>query len=84
MRLNYIERMRCYNELKQDFDLQCKENSRKQDTILELRRKITELESENRLLTEKLEASDKEYDKLIQILSPKKYEKLIKETKKND
>lgn len=81
MKLNYIERMRCYNELKQDFDLQCIENSRKQDTILELRRKITELEEENKLLTEKLEASDREYDKLIQSLSKKEFEEVANDRK---
>ena len=55
MKINYIERMRYYNELKQDFDLQKLECSRKQDKIIELQRKLRELEEENKTLKAQVE-----------------------------
>ena len=55
MTLNYIERMTRYNKLKHDFDLQCLENSRKQEQIIELRRTNRELESQVAELKKELE-----------------------------
>ena len=42
--MNFVEKTSTYKELRQDFDLQCLENSRKQERIVELNRKIRELE----------------------------------------
>lgn len=45
MTLNYIERMTRYNDLKRDYDLQCIENNKKQEQIIELKKRIKELEA---------------------------------------
>lgn len=74
--MNFIEMTSSYKELRQDFELQCQENARKQEQILELRRKNRELEEQINLLTEKLQASDREYDKLVQSLSKKELEEV--------
>ena len=52
MTLNYIERMTRYNDLKRDYDLQCLENNRKQEQILELRRENRELKERIKELEE--------------------------------
>ena len=83
MKLNYIERMTRYNELKRDYDLQCIENGKKQEQILELRRTKRELEEKVEKLEEKLKASDLEYDKLIQSLAPNKFEEVANDRKHN-
>ena len=55
MTLNYIERMKHYNSLKQDFELQKLECTRKQDRIIELSREIRELKKEIEELKEGIE-----------------------------
>lgn len=42
--MNILEEMK---KLKYDYECQCKENGRKQDIIIELKRKIRELEDKN-------------------------------------
>lgn len=83
MKLNYIERMKCYNDLKQDYDLQKIESARKQEQINELKRTNRELEEKVKILEEKLKSSDLEYDKLIQSLAPKKFEEVANDRKHN-
>ena len=63
-------------ETKQDLELQCIENSRKQDIIIELRRENKELKDENKHLKEQLDQALKDYDKL--------FEKIGKRGKKNE
>ena len=53
--MNFVEKTSTYKELRQDYDLQCLENSRKQDRILELNRKIRELEAVIEEQTKKIE-----------------------------
>lgn len=74
--MKFVEMTQSYKELKHDYELQCLENSRKQEQILELRRQKRELEEQIQLLKEKLESSDKEYDKLLQSLSKKDFEEV--------
>lgn len=56
MTLNFIERMKYYNELKEDFDKQVLENSRKQERIVNLKREKRELEEENKDLKKQIES----------------------------
>lgn len=53
--MNFVEKTSTYKELKQDFDLQCLENNRKQERILELNRKVRELEAQIEELNKKIE-----------------------------
>lgn len=47
--MNFIEEMK---KLKYDYQCQCIENGKKQDTIIELKRKIREMEEAIKKLTE--------------------------------
>ena len=53
--MNFVEMTSTYKELKQDFDLQCLENARKQEQIIELRRHIRDLEEQHKELLEKID-----------------------------
>ena len=53
--MNFVEKTSTYKELKQDFDLQCLENNRKQERIIELNRKVRELEAQIKELNKKIE-----------------------------
>lgn len=81
--MKFVEMTSTYKDLQNDFEYQCRENARKQEQILELRRINRELEQRITLLTEKLEASDKEYDKLVQSLSKKEFEEVADDRKHN-
>lgn len=81
--MNFIEKTSTYKDLQNDFEYQCRENARKQERILAQKRVIEELEHRIDLLTEKLEASDKEYDKLVQSLSKKEFEEVADDRKHN-
>lgn len=53
--MNFVEKTSTYKELRQDYDLQCLENSRKQDRIIELNRKVRELEEQIKDLEKEIE-----------------------------
>lgn len=66
--MNFVEKTSTYKELRQDYDLQCIENARKQEQILELRRQIRDLEEQHKELQEKIERLV-ETNKLLKELS---------------
>lgn len=53
--MNFVEKTSTYRELRQDYDLQCLENSRKQDRIIELNRKVRKLEEQIKDLEKEIE-----------------------------
>ena len=54
--MNFVEKTSTYKELRQDYELQCMENGRKQDRILELSRKVREQEERIKELETMLQA----------------------------
>ena len=54
--MNFVEKTSTYKELRQDYELQCMENGRKHDRILELSRKVREQEERIKELETMLQA----------------------------
>lgn len=53
--MNFVEKTSTYKDLRQDYELQCLENARKQEQIIELRRQLRELETQYKELQDKID-----------------------------
>lgn len=74
MTLNYLERMKCYNELKEKYELQKIENGIKQEKLLEYKHQAESLKRENDALNEKIRIME-------ELLNDREYNTTNKKTK---